>query len=254
MREFFRWIKMFFKRKDIFGGSVNIDYPLSWDSMSADDFRAVCTILETDRPAPETLFLCLCSLAKIRPASVRYDSKVAKQNLVMVIGDRLYVLSPKVIQAACHQLEYILQDIGLPPSPFQNVDRKMYGMTFGQFYEADALIMRYHDTQKKKWLLEAAKVLTRQKTGSLQPWQYKGLVIWWNGCKKYLKGKYPYIFQDAGEDGVAGGEKTPADILQELLSAVNGDRPQDNEKILGTEMHSVLFSLNRIYEKNSRRH
>ena len=70
------------------------------------------------------------------------------------------------------------------------------------------------------------------------------LTIWWNGVKLFLKGKYPYVFQDS--DSISIG-KTQAEILQDILSCMNGDRPQENENILKSNAHDVLFTLNKIY-------
>lgn len=253
--DFVKWVGLFFRMKDKYGTQVDITYPVSWESMSYSEFESVCSVLDGEpRNEPETLFLCLCALARIRPAAVKYDTSAIGDRLVMAIGDRLYVVSPEVIQAACHQLSYIIHDVGLSPSPLLHVDRKLYGVTFGQFYEADSLILRYNATKKDRYLDDAARVLTGKKAFVLSGWKRRGLVIWWSGVKKYLMNKYPHVFQSSDEGGGAvGGEKTPADILQELLSAMNGNHPQENDRILATELHSVLFSLDRIYQQNAKK-
>lgn len=250
MRRIIEYIKHIFAVKFKHGERLNLEYPISWESMSQEDFRNVCTILGQPHGEKETLFLCFCSLAHIRPDNpIKYDPKAIKDNMVFRIGDKSYIITPKVVQEACSQLEFILKDVGLAPSPLPKIDRKLYGVSFGQFYEADAMMLRYADTQDERWLKEAAKIITNGAVRKLLPWQKKGLVIWWNGCKMYMKHKYSYIFQDS-ETGTYT-DKTPADILQELLSAVNDNKPQDDEKILKSDVHSVLFSLNKIYMKNA---
>lgn len=232
------------------GEQVNLTYPTCWEKMSSEDFETVCRIISGEkRSEPELLFLLLCALAKMQPDNpVRYDSEALKDNVVFRCGSHCYIISPKVIQAGCSDLSYILHDVGLAPSPFRFVDRKLYGITFGQYYEADAMIMRYHDSQDEIYLEQAATILNGHKT-NMPDWRKKALIIWWNGVKQYLMEKYSYIFQVG--DSYASVEKSPADILQELLSAMNSDRPQDNDKILNTELHSVLYSLNNIYRKNA---
>ena len=168
--------------------------------------------------------------------------------MVFLIQGKSYVISPKVIQEACSQLEFILDTVGLAPSPLPRMDRKLYGVSFKQYYQADAYMLRYAAEQSnEKWLKEAVKALTGGRIRKLTDWQKKGMVIWWNGVKKYLMAKYPYLLQEGGEIT----DKTPADILQELLSTMNDNKPQENDKILESDVHSVLFTLNQIYERNA---
>lgn len=242
-------IKTFFTLKFKHGEKLNLEYPISWESMSYDDFKSVCIILSKPHGKKESLFLFLCALAHIRPDNpIKYDPKILGDNMVFIIGQKSYVITPTVIQEACSQLEFIYNDVGLSPCPLPKVDRKLYGLTFEQYYEADAYILRYNLENNEAWLKAAAKVLTKGAVRKLQDWQKKGLVIWWNGIKTSLMTKYPYIFQ---EGGAGGTERTPADILQELLSLLNKQEPQNNEKIIKSDLHTVLFTLNKIYENNA---
>ena len=160
MKRFFQFLKQFFHLKR--GEKINIEYPISWDTMSKDDFRNVCKILSKPYGRMETLFLCLCALANIRPDSpIKYDPKAIKDNVVFIIQGKSYVISPKVIREACSQLEFILDDIGLPPSPIPKIDRKLYGLSFEQYYKADAFMLKYiSDSNNEKWLKEAVKAMT----------------------------------------------------------------------------------------------
>lgn len=251
IKKFFRNIKEFFTIKFRHGEKLDLVYPVSWETMSYDDFKSVCIILSQPHGKKESLFLFLCALAHIRPDNpIKYDPNILRDNMVFIIGQKSYVITPSVIQEACSQLEFIYNDVGLCPSPLPKVDRKLYGISFGQYYEADSFILRYGIENNDKWLKEAAKALTNGAVRKLQEWQKKGLVIWWKGIKKYLMTKYPYIFQ---EGGPGGDDRTPADILQELLSILNKNEPQNNDKITKSELHSVLFTLNKIYEDNAHR-
>lgn len=239
-------LKLRFRR----GEKINIEYPISWETMSAEDFRNVCIILSDRHGRKESLFLCLCALAHIRPDNpIKYDPKAIRDNVVFIIGGKSYVISPKVITEACNQLSFIYDSVGLAPSPLMKVDRKLYGISFAQFFEADACMMRYAAENNDKWLKEVAKILTSGRVRKLLPWQLKGIVIWWNGVKEYLKNKYPAVFQEGS--GSSYADMTMEDILYELLSTMNGDKPQDNEKILESDVHAVLFCLNNKFEKNA---
>lgn len=248
MKKILTFLKQFFHLQR--GEKIDIAYPVSWETMSQEEFRNVCTILAKPHGRKETLFLCLCALAHIRPDNpIKYDPNAIKDNVVFLINGKSYVISPQVIQSACSQLSYILDDIGLAPCPLPRIDRKLYGVSFMQYYNADAYMLRYQaDTSNEFWLKEAAKSLTNGQVRKLMDWQRKGLVIWWAGVKKYLLTKYPYVLQEGG----SVTDSTPAELLQELLSAMNDNKPQDNDKILQSDVHSVLFTLNKIYERNAK--
>ncbi len=243
-------IKSIFTLRFRHGEKIDIAYPTAWENMSLEDFRNVCTILSQPHGRSETLFLCLCALAHIRPDNPNlYDPKCLRDNLVFIIGGKSYVISPEVIREACGQLGYILDDMGLAPSPLPGIDRKLYGVSFMQYYQAAAYMLRYSSDGNAGWLKEMSKTLTAGRVRKLLPWQREGLVIWWNGVQKYLMTKYPYVLRDGGSIT----DSTPADILQELLACMNGNRPQDNDNILRSDVHSVLFSLNKIYSDNAHR-
>lgn len=243
-------IRNFFRLRIKRGVKVDIAYPICWENMSFDEFRNVCIILDHPASRQETLFRCLCALANIRPDNpIKYDPKALGDNVVFLIGNESYVISPKVISEACSQLGFIYDQVGLPPSPLDKVDRKLYGINFKQFFEADAFMLRYGSDGDEKWLKVAAKILSNGAVRKLLPWQKKGLVIWWHGVKKYLQSKYPAVFQESGEGGFS--DKTMEDILHELLSSMTGDKPQQNDDILKSDVHSVLFCLNHKYEKDA---
>ena len=128
-------IKQFFTLKFGHGEKLELVYPISWEMMSHDDFKSVCTILSQPHGKKESLFLFLCALAHIRPDNpIKYDPKQLGDNLVFIIGDKSYIITPSVIQEACSQLEFIFDTVGLPPCPIGKVDRKLYGISFSESY------------------------------------------------------------------------------------------------------------------------
>ena len=65
--------------------------------------------------------------------------------------------------------------------------------------------------------------------------------------KQYMMKKYPYVLQEGGSIS----DRTQTDILYDLLSVMNDNKPQDNEKILKSDVHSVFYTLNHIYYENA---
>lgn len=242
-------IKHFFQLMFRHGEAIEISYPVSWNTMSQEDFKNVCIILSQPHGRKESLFLCLCALAHIRPDNpIKYDPRAIRDNVVFIIGGKAYTFSPKVIQSACEQLEYIYDSVGLPPCPIPGVDRKLYGISFKTYYKADAMMLQYSATKDERCLKEAAIALSNGRIRKLLPWQRTGLPIWWAGLKDYLMQKYPHVLQEGGGTMT---DRTMDEILLDLLSYMNDGRPQDNERILATDAHSVLHCLDKIYEKNA---
>lgn len=228
---------------------VNLDYPLQWETMTYTQFRDVCFILsQPGISRDKALFLCLCKLTGIRPADMnKYDPRKVKGKMAFIIQGKEHLVKASDIAAACTELNYIYDSIGLPPEPFPKVERMLYNLNFQQFFTADSMMLRAAADKENanRWIKEAVKTITNGAKRKLTEQDRVAVTIWWNGVKQMLKGKYPYVFQE--NDGTITIGKTQAEILQDLLSCMNENRPQENEKILKTPAHDVLFTLNKIY-------
>ncbi len=231
---------------------LDLVYPTSWETMSLQDFKDACEVLSHPNGRAEMLFLLWCRLAHIVPANPnRYDPKAIKDMFPFTFKGKDYVVGYNLVHAGAKDMEYILDSIGLPPSPIEGVDRKLYGVPFNGYYQAASFMMRYSaDNNNEKWLKEAVKSLTGGRVRRLLPWQKKGVVIWWNGVQDFLLKKYPDVL--TSEESITS--KTQADLLLDLLSTMNDNKPQDNDNILKSDTHAVLYSLNKIYAKSKRSH
>ena len=240
------FIKLF--RRKAKPTTVNLDFPTRWDAMTLPQFKAVCRILSIPNiERDNALMLCLFALTGIRPLDpAGFDEKITRGGRLQpfLINGSQHLIAASDISAACHELAFIYDKIGPAPCPLDGVDPMLHGISFRQFFAADSFILRYQAEKNGSYIKEAAKILTGGRKRRLLDWERTAIVIWWNGLKDALKQRYPLVFQEGG--GISG--KTQAAILLELLSCMNDNRPQENDKILRTEAHSVLYSLNRIYE------
>ena len=174
--------------------------------------------------------------------------------MILAVDQTTYLLWYIAIQVVFFlvqrkDMEYILDTIGLPPSPIDGVDRKLYGVPFNGYYQAASYMMRYSaENSNEKWLKEAVKSLTGGRVRRLLPWQKKGVVIWWNGVQQFLLDKYPAVLTQ--EESITS--KTQAELLLDLLSTMNNNRPQENDDILKSDTHAVLYALNNVYAKSKR--
>ena len=226
--------------------TVNLDYPTQWETLTPQQFKDVCFILAIPGIGRErALFLCLCKLAGIVPEEARKYPNMPKGMQPFKIDGNVHFIRTSDIATACEELKFIYDEIGLTPSPLKNVDPMLYNISFERFFEADSYIMMANADKDAapKWLKEAAKALTNGQKRKLEAYDRTAIVIWWNGVKKMLKEKYPYVFQE----GSGFSNKTQNEILHDILACMNGNRPQENGKILKAPVHDVLDSLNRIY-------
>lgn len=230
---------------------VNLNYPTQWENVTDAEFREICNILSIPGMDRERgLFLILCALTHIRPdRKEKYDPKAIKGKMPFIINGQQHVIKASDIAEACRQLGFIYDTVGPAPCPLKDVDRMLYNVPFQAYYVADSYILRYAADPNGSYLSTAAKSLTDGRIRKLLPWQRIGIIMWWNGVKAQLMKMYPYVLKQS--DSVTS--KTQAELLQDILSTLNQNKPQDNDQILKADVHSVLHTLNNIYQDAERR-
>lgn len=226
-------------------GVIHLTYPTSWEDVSKKDLKIIAKTLLLKLSRTEMLLILFCRLAGIRllplggidegtPASIYFFQK----------GYRQFTINTVLVSQACKQLEFILDCYGLPACPLKGINAKLYDVPFRNYFFADAHFTRYAYTQERAYLKESIRELTGRKifpsTSLLNAY-----AIWFTGLQNYLRDKYRNLFTES--DGTI--DKTPAEQLQDILSAVNKDEPQKNEAILHADTHAVLTSLDNIYFK-----
>lgn len=225
---------------------INLVFPTSWEMMTIKQFKSVSIILSNKKiDRSRGLFLCLCSLSGIRPLNPEkvHTKKTYRNVQPFLVDGQVHLISTSAIAEACNSLAYIYDNIGLPPCPIDRVNHMLYGISFRQFFTADSFFLRYMADNNVAFIKEAVKQLTNGRKRKLAEWERTAALIWWNGVKAKLKQMYPAVFQE----GSGFSSKTQAEILEDILSSVNGNRPQENTAILSSEAHSVLHTLNKIY-------
>lgn len=169
------------------------------------------------------------------------------------------VLNAEQVAAMARAIEWATGE----PEPMQapeldgycSPDQRLFGITLEQFVTADnacnafasrqniealrvmvaALYPRSKSYDPEKLQVEAARL------SFLPMWQLEAVVLWYIGAKKFLMQKYQSVFSGGEEQGGASG----AEILLGLLSSVNEGRVVDNEKLKSTDIHEILYELNR---------
>lgn len=228
---------------------INLTIPTGWETLTYQEFMDVCKILCLDYDRDTTLILCLFKLAKLKWPGKTYDPEAIAGLLPAIKDGKELFLNAATIKLACEKLSFIFDSVGLPPCPFPKMNRRLYGMPFGKYYEADSYIRRYYAQHENAFLNHAASVLTDGRVRKLTPWQRKGLIIWWNGLTDYLMERFPDVLVSGGSIS----NLNQVELLEELLLAINEGKPQDNEKILSCDTYSVLLTLQNKYHNAKQR-
>ena len=218
--------------------TLDIRYPRSWSEMTPRQLLQVAGVLEhASGPRDEILLRLLCSLAGLRiPLRERLRDDVAEVRC----GGRTHRLPAAMLLQAARELSFILDGTELTACPLEGISPKLYDIPFGDYFHMDALMMLYAagQAQDRSLAAEAARCLTHRRR-RLDGREALALLIWYNGLKHWLAGRYPNVFE---KGGVASSD-TMAETLSKMLAALNQERPQDNEAILAADTHAVLLAL-----------
>ena len=221
--------------------TLDIRYPRSWAEVTAPQLLAIARTLSRARgPRDEVLLRLLLALSGLRiPLGERLYEDIAE---VRYHGRRYRVPAALMLQAA-RELSWILDTTDLTACPLDGVSPKLYDTPFEDYFAMDANMMRYAagGTTDNRFASEAARCLTHHRE-RMDNARALALLLWYNGLKHWLAGRYPNVFEKGGDEPSG----TMADVLSSMLSALNQDRPQDNDAILQSDTHAVLRALENI--------
>lgn len=226
--------------------TIDIKYPTNWESVTREHLLILGKLMQNNLTREELLFDLLCRISGVKPLikpGIAEDTPMA-EFLFKKKGSGRFWMPVWMVRQACEELAFIVETVGLPESPILSVNSKLHGVSFKAFYFADAYLCRYQSTKDISMILNMHKELTGKKIKKISPAEINAIIVWWCGVKEYLKNQYPEVLKD-GDEPLQ--DKTPAEILHEILSVLNKNEPQKNTEILSSEVHAVMHSLNNIY-------
>ena len=231
--------------------NINLTYPTSWPEVKREHLLLLGKLMNKALTREELLFDLLCKITGIKPLlrPGMDEGTISAEYLFKMKGKGRFWMPVSIIRQACDELSFILDTVGLPECPILSVNTKLHGISFKSYYFADNYLTRYQTTKETQMMCMMHYSLTGKKIKSLAPAEISAYIIWWCGLKDYLKSTYSEVLK---EDSGEGSDKTPADILQELLSILNQNHTDKNEDILNADVHAVFHSLNNIYLLNKK--
>lgn len=225
---------------------IDIKYPVTWSEVTKEHLLTLAKLMNRKLTREELLFDFLCKINGIKPRlkeEINEDSLLARFYFKSKKHGKFTMLA-ETVREACEQLAFLVETVGLPECPILSVHRKLHDVSFKAFYFADAYLSRYQSTGDQNLMIAMYKELTGVTLKQMSPEDITAITIWWCGVKEYLKQLYPEVLKD-GEG--ASEDKTPADVLHEILSVLNKNEPYRNKEILNADVHAVMHSLNNIY-------
>lgn len=226
---------------------ADLKYPVSWDEVTREQLLIIATQMLKNKTREDFLLEVFCRLTGIkivfRPGEEE-DTLAARYHFVK--GKERFTLDVMSIRTACEELSYLLDSIGMPECPILSVNTKLHGVSFRQYYFADAYYHRYQQEKDMSFFYRMYEALTAKEVKKMPKQEVLSIVIWWTGLKDHFKKRYPNVLKEGEE----AQEYTPADTLQEILSVLNNNQPQENDRILNSEVNSVLLALENIYSSN----
>lgn len=223
--------------------TINITAPLSWNELSLCDLKHVAQVMmlpEIDRTHASILLFC-------KLAGLKMKKNIAG-SVFFKKGKLKFILEPYQLMDFSQKMNYIFEEKPCDIVNPTKIDSHLIEVKFGDYYFANAMMMRYQFTGEKKFVRQALKTLG-QRTIYLSKIKGQMIWIWWMGVQSYLQDLYPLVFPKGGDDN---SDKTSYQILQDIYLMLNENRPQDNQHIADSELHSVLSALQNKIEQYNR--
>ena len=218
---------------------IDLEAPMNWQALTADQVRAVALLTHGGLLREECLIALFCELCGV---------KLSRQDEVIMLhrGEEAYPIDAPVLGDLSGRMAWILDTEPVNVAcPFDGIDRYLMDTTFGDYFHADAMVLRFATTDDMECARKALNDL-----GIPQPeltvedaW---ALQLWWFGLKKGLKERYPLVFEDSGESSEG---YNPITARQNIMLMLNDGKPQDNEKIEQSNLHDVLSALQHKIEQ-----
>lgn len=223
--------------------NIDIKAPLSWNELSLSDLKHVAYVMmlpELDRTHASILLFC-------KLAGLKMKKNIAG-SVFFKKGKLKFILEPYQLMDFSQRFNYIFDEKPCDIVNPTKINSHLIDVKFGDYYFADAMMMRYQFTGEKKFVRQALKALG-QRTIYLSKMKAQMIWIWWMGVQSYLQDLYPLVFPKGGDDS---SDKTSYQILQDIYLMLNENRPQDNSLIADSELHSVLSALQNKIEQYNR--
>jgi len=245
--------------------TINLTIPSSWQQLSQKQLELVARCMLQRMTAIELKTICLLQFSHLKilkkPAS-------AEGSFMFRKGKLTFELDADRFADIISRLDYLESDSGIIAPPlikgFALPNKELYGVRTDQWFVADSMYGAYCNTKDDRFLnrlLATLYIKTGDKWNpdhnlSAAAAKFEGVplfrkyvaFIWYSAVKAWLIEKYYYVFS-----GSENSQTPPDELLMGLLSSVNEGNVANNAIIKATEVHEVLYDMNRKIEASKTR-
>ena len=240
---------------------VDVSIPRGWEELSSEQLLFVVKLFKENLSRPQFLVYCFLEFSgwqvvKDRSKEFHYKYK-----------GEVFSLNMGVFKGLCEELSWLITERGactnLPKIGIaRGCDAELDDVTLEQYLFADAYFHRFNQTKDPKYLailtatlyrprffgFNSSKIVRhRYKYFLRRPLHLKVVLLWYAGTKIILKEKFPFVFRAI--EGVSATHFDAEAIYRNTLSALNGGRVVDNDKILQVPCTFALKELDVLNER-----
>lgn len=231
--------------------TLSLRVPTGWNDMTPEQLRVICRWASKGlnrRTAQMKMFLEYNGIRLCRRADRANGFNTEFR--IRYRRHRYWVPSLALRNGAA-AFDFVYDKLGaMPFCPLHGVSPRLFGVSFETYYSVDSQIFRYQHDGSPAYMRRAVQLLTGRRR-HLSREDSTAVLLWWSGIRYFLKDKYPHVF--SGDS--TGSDVSPADTLLNILESLNDSSPQENDRILQSDTHYVLSSLeNRIIHAEKLRH
>jgi hypothetical protein len=250
--------------------TIDLHIPSSFGEMTPKQIDYFSRVLTHKIPAIEVKIHCFLNFTglKLLQKNPLQNQDGQQCYLFSMHGKGRFLLDVERFAAMIERLSFLENDVTLFDLPvmiksYKACDSKLYGMRLDEWLLADTLYGEYSRTKDEKLLHmmmaifyrkpgekwdEGNSTEARAKRFRNVPVHRKYIVyLWYTGVKLWLMEKYWFVFHGDETSG-----STPHDeIFMGMISSLNEGKVADNATIKATEVHEVLYELNRKIETSN---
>lgn len=235
--------------------TIELHTPTCWKELTTEQLREVVELALMGLHREEYLLVLFCKFANVKimigdgPST---GSGTAPSTGSGTVKNRFrdsegqeFELEDWQVAEFCGRLAFVL-DEQMPMEvawPFK-WDRHLLDTSFGDWFHADAMMLRFAMNGDEKYIEKAMKDLGDPHPNLKDNGPDMVLMLrWYDLFKGWLQERYPLVFQKA--DSSTGSESvgSPIEARQNIMLMLNEGHPQDNEAIEKTNVHDVLAAL-----------
>lgn len=224
--------------------TIDLKIPSCWKEVTTEQLRTIAAKAIQGMGREQYLLSLFCEFTRVKMVggtSKDDEEKVTHTRFISADGKR-FDLEDWQLKDFCDRLAYVWEEMPIDVKwPFK-WDPYLMNTTFGRWFHADALMLRFANTGEPECLVKAMADLGDKRDG-LDPHDPDWILLlkWYDKFKDWLRDRYPLVFQKAEPSQKTAS--SPVEARRNIMLMLNDGKPQSNKEIERSNMHDVLAAL-----------